>query len=118
MKPYFSEEASNLLRGLMEQDPSKRIGSSEEDAKEIMRHGFFATIDWLKLAKRELAAPFKPKITSDDDYKNFDPMFLNEDVKDTPADAIIDKKASNFDGFTFNADKMNIEMNHLRNHKL
>jgi hypothetical protein len=32
MKPYFSVEAKSLLSGLLERDPSKRLGSSEDDA--------------------------------------------------------------------------------------
>jgi hypothetical protein len=97
--------------------PTKRLGSGAEDAKEIMRHPFFASIDWVKLAKREIQAPFKPKINSADDYKNIDPIFLNEEVKDTPSEPLLDKKAANFDGFTFNSDKISVEMNQIH-HKL
>lgn len=32
MKPYFTTEAKSLLKGLLERDPSKRLGSTEEDA--------------------------------------------------------------------------------------
>jgi len=32
MKPYFSVEAKALLSGLLERDPSKRLGSGAEDA--------------------------------------------------------------------------------------
>ena len=32
MKPTFSTEARSLLRGLLEQDPTKRLGGSEQDA--------------------------------------------------------------------------------------
>ena len=93
--------------------PTKRIGSGPDDSKEIMRHPFFAIIDWVKLAQRGIAAPFKPKIASEDDYKNIDPIFLNEEVKDTPVDPLTDKSTSNFDGFTFNSDKITVEMNEL-----
>ena len=32
MKQYFSVEAKSLLSGLLERDPSKRLGSGPEDA--------------------------------------------------------------------------------------
>ena len=46
MKPYFSEEASSLLKALLDRDPTKRIGYSESDADEIRAHPFFASINW------------------------------------------------------------------------
>jgi serine/threonine protein kinase len=49
MKAFFSVEAKNLLQGLLEREPSKRLGTSEEDANELKRHPWFAKIDWQKL---------------------------------------------------------------------
>lgn len=42
MKPYFTAEATQLLKSLLERDPSKRLGSSDRDALDIMEHPFFA----------------------------------------------------------------------------
>ena len=52
MKPYFTIEAKSLLSGLLERDPIKRLGSSEEDALEIKRHPWFSKIDWSKLLNK------------------------------------------------------------------
>lgn len=46
MKSYFSNEACSLLKGLLERDPTKRLGFSSEDAADIMRHPFFRDINW------------------------------------------------------------------------
>lgn len=46
MKPYFSENACSLLKVLLERDPKKRIGYSEEDGEELKRHPFFEEINW------------------------------------------------------------------------
>ena len=46
MKPYFTENAQSLLKVLLERDPKKRIGYSEEDAEELKRHPFFEEINW------------------------------------------------------------------------
>jgi len=32
MKPYFSVEAKSLLSGLLERDPTKRLGASIDDS--------------------------------------------------------------------------------------
>ena len=49
MKAFFSVEAKSLLQGLLEREPTKRLGSSEEDANDLKRHPWFAKIDWTKL---------------------------------------------------------------------
>jgi len=46
MKPYFTENAQDLLKKLLERDPKKRIGYSDEDAEELKRHAFFEEINW------------------------------------------------------------------------
>lgn len=84
MKPYFSVEAKSLLQGLLEKDPEKRLGSTEEDANEIKRHPWFTKINWEKLIQKKIEPPFKPMVTSPSDTRNIDKIFLNEPAKDTP----------------------------------
>lgn len=84
MKPYFSAEAKSLLYALLEQDPAKRLGNSEQDAKDIKVHPFFSKIDWNKLYNKEIEPPFKPFVIGPEDTRNIDRMFLNETAKDTP----------------------------------
>ena len=84
MKQYFSVEAKSLLSNLLERDPSKRLGSSMEDALEIKRHPWFAKIDWDKLMAKTVPPPFKPYDSSPEDTRNIDKMFLNESAKETP----------------------------------
>jgi serine/threonine protein kinase len=52
MKAFFSVEAKSLLQGLLERDPMKRLGSSEDDASELKRHPWFSKIDWSKLVQK------------------------------------------------------------------
>jgi serine/threonine protein kinase len=54
MLPGFSESARDLLTKLLMIDPEQRIGFSNNDAKEIMQHEFFNTIDWESLEKQEV----------------------------------------------------------------
>jgi serine/threonine protein kinase len=46
MKAYFTEDASSLLKLLLQRDVTKRIGYSEKDAEELKAHPFFKDIDW------------------------------------------------------------------------
>ncbi len=84
MRPYFTTEAKSLLKGLLERDPTKRLGSSEEDANELKVHPWFVNINWDKLLKKEITPPFKPFVVGPEDTRNIDKMFLNETAKDTP----------------------------------
>ena len=44
--PFIANaECRNLIKELMNRDPSKRIGASKEDVEEIKAHPFFADID-------------------------------------------------------------------------
>jgi hypothetical protein len=45
----------------LQTDPSKRLGSGEEDAEAIKRHPFFANLDWDKVYRKQLSPPL-PKM--------------------------------------------------------
>lgn len=56
----FSANAASLLRGLLEKDPTKRLGSGPGGAAEVMAHPFFAGVDWVAIKNKQLRPPFKP----------------------------------------------------------
>lgn len=58
----FSPHAASLLRGLLEKDPTKRLGSGPGGAAEVMAHPFFAShgVDWVAIKNKQLRPPFKP----------------------------------------------------------
>lgn len=45
---FHSEEAKDLIKKLLQKDPSKRLGSSR-GAEEIKEHPFFKHINWDKM---------------------------------------------------------------------
>jgi serine/threonine protein kinase len=45
---YITDDAKNLLRGLLQRDPKKRLGGGNRDAEEIKEHTFFKDIDFLR----------------------------------------------------------------------
>lgn len=50
---------------LLEKEASKRLGSCEGGAEEVMGHPFFNGLDWDRLERRELMPPFKPNVVSE-----------------------------------------------------
>lgn len=84
-EPLYSDEiskgAENLLRRLLVKNPSKRLGSGPSRGLEIMKHEFFASIDWDKLYNKEVELPFVPELESETDLRYFSPEFVYTPVK-------------------------------------
>eukprot|EP00871_Galdieria_phlegrea_P003089 jgi/Galph1/3781/GphlegSOOS_G2387.1 len=111
----LSTDARSLIQALLQREPAKRLGSGPRAGEEIKCHPFFRPIDFEKLYRRELPAPWKPKMLSDDYIGNFDDTFTGEkadfDMSEMEA-KLKNKKGGNdflpqdipknyFDGFTY-----------------
>ncbi|XP_034671981.1 putative protein kinase C delta type homolog isoform X7 [Drosophila subobscura] len=100
---YISAEATGILKGLLEKDYAKRIGSQYSPAGDIAEHIFFRPIDWNLLERRQIEPPFKPQVKHPLDTQYFDRVFTRERVRLTPIDkeilASMDQKQ--FHGFTY-----------------
>merc|ERR1739844_819902 len=55
----MSDNARDLLTGLLVKEPAKRLGGGPEGAKEIMRHVFFETIDWIGPQEKKIFPPLQ-----------------------------------------------------------
>jgi serine/threonine protein kinase len=100
----FSEDAKDLLTGLLRRDPAKRLGSGPSGVQEIMDHPFFASIDFDKLLKREVEPPFKPVVSSEADTGNVANIFTREMARDSPVTQELGathRAQAHFDGFTY-----------------
>ncbi|KXS09199.1 Pkinase-domain-containing protein [Gonapodya prolifera JEL478] len=75
--PGYSREAESLVRGLLERDPKRRLGSPPLGALAIKRHPFFRSIDWDRLLQKKVQPPHKPQVASETDTSNFDTEFTN-----------------------------------------
>jgi len=97
--PEMSGDCRSFLSGLLERDPAKRM-----DGEDVMKHPWLSSINWEKLFKKEVPAPWKPPVSSEADTTQIDRAFLAEPVKDTPPSngaAPISKVDNQFEGFTF-----------------
>ena len=105
----FTATARDLLEGLLQKEPEKRLGSGESDGAELRTHAWFAPIDWEKLLARELRPEFRPNVQGATDTSNFDEEFTSQPLQDSlvPENVLegaAKKPAPEFDGFTFVAD--------------
>ena len=82
--PLISDIAFDLIKKLCTFDPLKRLGRHVEDIK---NHEFFKDIDWIKLEKKEITPPYKPKIKFAGDVSNFDTMFTEMSLNSTKRNA-------------------------------
>uniref|UniRef100_A0A3B4Y123 non-specific serine/threonine protein kinase n=1 Tax=Seriola lalandi dorsalis TaxID=1841481 RepID=A0A3B4Y123_SERLL len=107
----LSADAKSLLSGLLIKDPNKRLGGGPDDAKEIMRHSFFGTIDWQDVYDKKLVPPFQPQVTSETDTRYFDEEFTAQTITITPPekydedgmDAADNERRPHFPQFSYSA---------------
>ena len=78
--PLISNTAFDLITKLCQYNVRLRIG---KNVKDIKNHKFFESIDWVKLEKKEITPPFKPKIRHQGDVRNFDKMFTDMPISST-----------------------------------
>jgi serine/threonine protein kinase len=98
----FSPVAQDFICQLLEKEPVDRLGSGPGDAEEIKQHPFFNGLSWEKLMKKEIEAPWKPRIESDIDTRNFDLQFTQQ-AEELPIDPapMPGARLPQLQGFTF-----------------
>jgi serine/threonine protein kinase len=93
--------ARDLVVRLLDKDPRRRLGSGDDDYKEIQRHPFFADLDWEAVMKKEIQPEWKPQLTTDEDVSHFDAVYTAQPVGPIEKQTRIDPLTqSAFTGFT------------------
>ncbi|XP_045493709.1 putative protein kinase C delta type homolog isoform X4 [Colias croceus] len=75
---FLSTESLSILTRLLDKDARTRLGGVECMHGDIRDQDFFKPIQWDKLERRELEAPFKPKVRHPLDTQYFDRAFTGE----------------------------------------
>ncbi|KAM7275714.1 hypothetical protein ACFE04_017580 [Oxalis oulophora] len=99
LPPYLSTEAHSLLKGLLQKDPSRRLGSGPNGGDGIKSHKWFRSINWKKLEERELLPKFKPDVNGKDCTANFDKCWTAMPADDSPAPT--PTAGEHFQGYTY-----------------
>jgi len=77
--PKVSPAAAGIIKGLMVKDQNMRLGSLAGGEADIIGHAFLESIDIDKVRKKEIRAPFIPKIKNPLDASNFEDWSHLED---------------------------------------
>ncbi|OXU27594.1 hypothetical protein TSAR_008124 [Trichomalopsis sarcophagae] len=108
---YLTADARDLIRKLLKRQVAQRLGSSPDDAEQIIKHDFFNHINWQDVISRKLVPPFKPSLKSADDTSQFDEQFTATVPVDSPVESMLSESANMiFQGFTYVAPSVLEEM--------
>ncbi|KAL5544318.1 hypothetical protein UlMin_008102 [Ulmus minor] len=99
LPPYLSTDVHSLLKGLLQKEPSRRLGSGPRGGDEIKGHKWFKSINWKKLEAREIAPKFKPDVNGKDCIANFDKCWTAMPPDDSPAST--PTASEHFQGYTY-----------------
>lgn len=69
---HFDEALRDLLRGLLNPDPVRRLGCGVGGAGDVQAHAWFRGVDWDALQQRQVPAPFVPPVRHSGDTSNFE----------------------------------------------
>jgi len=69
---HFTKQAVDLIRKLLHQKPSRRLGVGKGGAKLIKKHNWFNRFDWDSFLKRKIKAPIIQPVKDNFDLTNFD----------------------------------------------
>eukprot|EP00043_Microstomoeca_roanoka_P011639 m.109907 g.109907 ORF g.109907 m.109907 type:complete len:576 (-) comp15254_c0_seq1:608-2335(-) len=97
----FSAPAKDLITGLLQRNPNRRVGHLS--VKEITTHRFFKGLNWDDLYHKRLPAPWTPKLSDLLDTSNFDEDFTSMPPIDTPVEdsGLSQSVQRKFEGFSF-----------------
>lgn len=100
----LSVKAASVLKGFLNKNPIERLGCHPQTGfGDITGHPFFKTIDWDRIASRQVTPPYKPHLESDRDLEHFDPQFTEEPIQLTPDDpgVLSQIDQGEFEGFEY-----------------
>uniref|UniRef100_A0A182P0Z4 non-specific serine/threonine protein kinase n=1 Tax=Anopheles epiroticus TaxID=199890 RepID=A0A182P0Z4_9DIPT len=80
-----SDEATDFIRKLLAKDPKRRLGT-KGDAADLKSHPFMRSINWTRLVRRQIAAPYPPVAENERDTRNFSSEFTKLEVTVDPCD--------------------------------
>ncbi|ALC47604.1 Pka-C2, partial [Drosophila busckii] len=69
---YFTSQLKNLIEDLIQVEPNKRLGNSNEASTEIKKHPWFQGVDWFAILNSEINAPYIPSVSNIEDLSNFE----------------------------------------------
>lgn len=94
MPKWLNKPSKQLVKGLLQPRPEKRLGSHQMGGvEELTKHQFFENLDWKKCREAKLSSPYVPPHDGKDDTQNYgayDEKETNTDKQVTIPDGIFD----------------------------
>ncbi|XP_022118938.1 putative protein kinase C delta type homolog isoform X6 [Pieris rapae] len=75
---FLSADGLDILTRLLDKDARTRLGGPECEHGDVRDHPFFREVPWDRLERRDLPAPFKPRVRHPLDTQYFDRAFTCE----------------------------------------
>ncbi|XP_013184485.1 transcriptional regulator ATRX isoform X2 [Amyelois transitella] len=100
---FLSTQALTILTRLLDKDAKTRLGGAECMHGDVRDQDFFHQIQWERLERRELDAPFKPRVRHPLDTQYFDRAFTGERPRLTAVEphALRSMDQAPFRGFSY-----------------
>ncbi|KAI9911050.1 hypothetical protein PsorP6_010865 [Peronosclerospora sorghi] len=77
---HFDSKAKDLIKKLLSQDRTKRLGCLRGGSDDVKKHKYFAKVDWDAVLARSDAPPYLPPVRGPGDHTHFD------EYPDSPVD--------------------------------
>lgn len=82
---FLTSEAHSLLKGLLQKDPTLRLGSGIMASEEVKHHKWFKPINWKKLEAKQIQPSFRPEVAGNLCTANFEKCWTDMSVVISPA---------------------------------
>uniref|UniRef100_A0A7S2MVM4 cGMP-dependent protein kinase n=1 Tax=Helicotheca tamesis TaxID=374047 RepID=A0A7S2MVM4_9STRA len=95
----MSPESQDIIKRLIEKKPTERLGTFARGHEDISEHPWFKNVDFSKIAKKEITAPWIPKIKNSLDATNFDSWDHLEDATKKKTQPLSAREQKRFEAF-------------------
>ena len=68
---FVDKDGVDLIMKLLHPNPLLRFGCTRDGVRAIKNHSFFRDVDWNRILKKEVKAPYIPKLKHTYDTSNF-----------------------------------------------
>ncbi|GLE01008.1 hypothetical protein PINS_up009821 [Pythium insidiosum] len=77
---HIDAKAKDLIKKLLSQDRTKRLGCLRGGSEDVKKHKYFARVDWDSVFQKKETPPYLPHVGGPGDHQNFD------EYPDSPVD--------------------------------
>ncbi|CAO3618439.1 unnamed protein product [Cunninghamella echinulata] len=110
----LDEATIDFITGLLQRQPSDRLGTGEDGPRMIRSHPYFESLEWTDVYYKRIRPPYIPRLKSEIDFSHFDREFLEMTPRLSPTlshEKISSQYDLAFQGYSYTNSDSNIMMN-------